>query len=72
MNEKQISELVYRLVTRDGFVDTFWHELAAARRADPAASRRQVFERLNGLYEQEFGRPQFPSYEAFRKVLNRR
>ena len=39
MSEKQISELVYRLVTREGFIDTFWHELAAARRADPAASR---------------------------------
>ena len=63
---KTISDLVYCMVTRDGFVSAFWRELAAARRLDPSVTQRQVFDRLNEMFEAEFGRPRFVSFDAFR------
>lgn len=63
---KTISDLVYSMVTRDGFVAAFWRELAAARRLEPTTTQRMVFDRLNELFEAEFGRPRFVSFDAFR------
>lgn len=65
--KKGIDELVYRLVTRKGFIAAFWAELTVRRRGDPTATYEQVFNYLNELFHQEFGEPRYRSYEAFRK-----
>lgn len=72
MTMQEIDALVLKLVTRERFVETFWHELAEERREHPTVKRREVFDRLNDLYENAFGRPQFPSWEAFKKFINRK
>lgn len=57
---------LWRMVTRRGFAALFWEELASRRKADPAVTRRAVFEDLNSLFESEFGEPRFSSYDTFR------
>ncbi len=57
---------LWRMATRRGFAALFWEELASRRKADPAVTRRAVFEELNALFEGEFGEPRFPSYDTFR------
>lgn len=54
------------LVTRKAFVSVFWRTLAATRRENPAVSRREVFEFLNGIYYDAYDEFLYPSYNAFR------
>lgn len=68
---KTISEKVYRMVTRHGFVSVYWEELVKKRKEDKDASAEAVFDELNGIFEAEFGEPRFPSYDAFRMYRNR-
>lgn len=68
---KAIDELTYSLVTRAGFVDTFWRVLVMSRTENPEVTHQDVYEYLEGLYEEEFGSPQFRTFEAFRKWRDR-
>lgn len=63
---REIDEIVWRLVTRSGFAAEFWAELRRRRKVNQGASRRQVFEELNAMFEAEFGEPRWPSYDTFR------
>ena len=42
-----IEEDIYRLVTREGFEETFWKTLRQWREEDPKVTQRRVFEYLN-------------------------
>lgn len=68
---KSIDDKVYSLVTRRGFVDTFWKELRSQRQERPDTSHEDVFWYLEDLFEEEFGEPQFGSFGAFRKFRDR-
>lgn len=62
----------YRIATRIGFVEVFWEDLAARRRANAKTSHFDVFLDLELLYEDTFGRELFTSFDAFRKFRDRR
>lgn len=68
----EISDKLYRIITREGFEKEFWADLRQCRGNDIACTRRGVYEALETLYEGEFGSRQFPSYEAFVKFINRK
>ena len=63
---RYIDETVYQLATRRGYVDAFWLELRRQRAVRPDTSHEEVYEFLEGLYEKEFGAPQFRTFGAFR------
>lgn len=62
-----IDEQIYRLITRQGFIDEFWAELRVQREVNPRVTHREVYEVLESRYEGEFGETKFPSFEAFLK-----
>ncbi len=66
MRDERDKARLWRMVTRKGFAALFWEELAERRRSKPATTRREVFEALNDLFEDEFGEPRYPSYDTFR------
>lgn len=68
---KSIDTRVYRMVTRKGFIELFWHTLRDRRKQDAAVTHEQVFQELNELYRQEFGEPRYRSFCAFRKDRDR-
>ena len=68
---KIIEEITHSLVTRAGFVDTFWRVLRQWRAENPGVTQQDVYEYLEGLYEEEFGSPQFRTFGAFRKWRDR-
>lgn len=67
----EIDDLTYSLLTRRGFEKVFWETLSRLRRVEPDTPRRAVFEMLNNHYQKVLGEPKYPSYDAFRKSLNR-
>lgn len=69
---KLVEEKLFSLLTRDGFVETFWRDLKVRRAQDPNTTQRQVFNTLDELYFKEIGCHQFPSYESFRMYRDRR
>jgi len=66
-----ISDKAVRIATRDGFVSEFWHDLNVRRVAGEDVTHQDVYEDLSRLYEGTFGRPQFSSFDAFRKYRDR-
>ena len=62
---------IMQLVTGRGFVRVFWDELRERRAEDSTVTQRAVFDDLNDLFEETFGEPKFPSWEAFRKYRDR-
>ena len=64
-------EDIKRMVSRVGFIETFWNRMAADFRNGGNASRQQIYENMEEEYEIEYGWYQFPSFDAFRKYLYR-
>ncbi len=62
---------ITKMATRPGFTEVFWQRLRANRRAGGADSRKQIYDAMDVQYEEKYGRPCFPSYDAFKKYLNR-
>lgn len=67
----EIDELTFRMVTRDGFVGAFWDILKSRYAAGEKVSHRQVFDELNDRFEDVFGEPRWPSFDAFLKYRDR-
>lgn len=67
----EISDKLYRILTRQGFEEEFWSDLKTYRAQGSTITRREIYEDLEAIYEAEFNQRQFPSYEAFTKVINR-
>lgn len=61
-----------RMVSADGFVEVFWERLRAASRAGERLTRRECYERMEEEFQAEYNCNRYPSYDAFRKALNRR
>lgn len=66
-----MEELLKQLCTDSGFIAAFWERLRDYRAQGRSVSQREVFEELNGLYEEEIGEPRFPSFTAFRLKRDR-
>lgn len=62
--EEKFKEIM-RVATRRRFADTFWRELRAARKVNPSVSRREVFDRLEAVFEDAFGEELW-TYDTFR------
>ena len=60
------------MVTRNGFSVVYWEEVRRRTKAGEKFTNREVFEELNGLREERFGEPAFPSYASFHMWLKRR
>ena len=62
-----------RLATRNGFIATFWEELAERKKAGAEhATQLEVYEELEAEIEAAIGSPVFPSFDAFRQYRNRK
>lgn len=59
------------LVTRRSFIEYFYKELSARRKAGERVREEDVFEDLNNNREEYFGDPCFPSFDAFRAYRRR-
>lgn len=59
------------LVTFDGFEKEFWSNYRNYNSAGFKVSQEQVFDELNQLFDDYFGEPRFPSFDAFRKQRDR-
>jgi len=62
---------ITKMATRSGFVDVFWKRLQDNRRIGKMDTREQIYTRMEAQYEARYGSGCFPSWEAFRKYLNR-
>ena len=67
-----LDDYTYSLITREGFVETFWREVALRRKADPSVTQRQVYESMEAARKEEFGAPLFPSWDSFRMFRDNR
>lgn len=62
---------ITKIATRSGFVDVFWKRLQGNRRIGKMDTRQQIYTKMEEEYEAKYGAGCFPSWEAFRKYLNR-
>ncbi len=62
---------ITKMATRGGFVEVFWDRLQGCRRIGGTDSRQQIYDRMEQQYEEKYGAECFPSYEAFKKYVNR-
>lgn len=58
-------DFILSIATRKRFCRTFWRELARRRKDEPSVTRREVFEELEGSYEDIFGEILW-NWETFR------
>lgn len=66
-----ITDKAYRIATREGFLEVFWEDLRQHRAEEPTTTQISVFYQLNDLYEETFGSPMWPSWDAFRKFRDK-
>jgi len=59
------------MLTRDGFKEIFWSELAEKRKINPKISARKVFDELNEKYYQTFGIYRYSDYDSFRRRIKK-
>ena len=64
--------LAHKLVTNDGFITEFWRVLAEKRSEGENVTQEDVFNELNAEFSAIFGEPRFPSFDAFRKMRDRK
>lgn len=67
----EIDPTIKMLATRREFIRSFWRELHTRRRRGRKDSQEDVFDDLEDKYEETFGGPLFPSFDAFRKYRDR-
>lgn len=61
-----------RIVTDEGFLEVFWEELGKCQSQGNPVTQETVFDMLNSLYEETYGKPKYVSFDAFRMQRNRR
>lgn len=61
-----------RMVSADGFEAVFWERMGAASRSGKRLTRLECYERMEEEFQAEYNCNRYPSYDAFRKALNRR
>lgn len=66
-----ITDMAYRIATREGFLEVFWEELCRRRAEEQTTTQISVYYSLNDLYEATYGSPMWSSWEAFRKYRDR-
>lgn len=69
MSKNEITGRVLRMMSKNGFVDLFWSDLAEAQREDPKATRKDVFDNMNAEYAEAIGELRYRDFESFRKGL---
>lgn len=62
---------ITKMATRSGFVEVFWSRLQELRHIGRKDTRQQIYEGMAQQYEAKYGVECFPSYEAFKKYMNR-
>lgn len=60
-----------RMLTKQGFIGLFWEELARMRKVDATITHEQVYEILEGEYQQIFGLRRYASFRSFRDNRDR-
>lgn len=61
---------VLKMVSRQGFIEVFWRELAEARKVNVKISHARVFSEMNEKYFNVFGVYRYSSYDVFKQILN--
>lgn len=61
-----------RMATRKGFIEVFWERIREDRRLGGSLTRRRCYELMEREHEDFYGgETRFPSFDAFRKALER-
>ena len=68
--ELKIDSQLIRMLTRDGFIEVFWEELALRRKDNARITYEMVFDELNKKYLGAFGSCRYCNFESFRRRLN--
>ena len=66
----EVDSQIIRMLSKPGFIEVFWEELAARRKEDPCISREAVFDSLNKKYCDVLGSFRYSSYDSFRRRIN--
>jgi hypothetical protein len=66
----QMDSQVIRMISKQGFIEVFWEELALQRKTKPDVSREAVFDCLNRKYYEVLGSFRYSSYDSFRQRIN--
>lgn len=64
-------EEIKTMATREGFLEVFWSRVQHLRGIGRMDSFHQVYDRMEEQYDKEYGRPLFPSWDAFRQYMYR-
>lgn len=61
-----------RMATRKGFIEVFWERVRADRKKGGRMTRREIYNQMELEHEAYYdGESRFPSFDAFRKALER-
>ncbi len=66
-----VDSQVISMLSREGFIEVFWDELATLQKEDPSVTREAVFNKLNEKYFKAFGCNRYSNYDSFRQRLNK-
>lgn len=57
---------IIKLITVDGFIEAFWVEVRLCK------TQQDAYEKVETIYEKEFGRRRYASFDSFRVVRDRK
>ena len=66
-----VSARCIQMMTKQGFTDLFWEELAKLRKVDHDVTHEQVYEKLELEYQLEFGQRRYANFRSFRDNRDR-
>lgn len=59
------------MMSKSGFVELFWKELARLRKVDDSITHEQVYEIMEQEYQREFGQRRYANWRSFRDNRDR-
>lgn len=66
-----VSARCVQMMSKSGFVELFWKELARLRKVDDSITHEQVYEIMEQEYQREFGQRRYANWRSFRDNRDR-
>lgn len=66
-----VSARCVQMMSKSGFTELFWSELARLRKVDDKITHEQVYEIMEEEYQREFGQRRYASWRSFRDNRDR-
>lgn len=62
-----MSPRVIQMLSKQGYTNLFWSDLATARKTNPAITHREVYEAMEAEYTAETTQRRYASFESFKQ-----